>query len=75
MVFKTLLTIGSLLFLLLLLITYHTKKYNLKLNDKIYRSLLVLTVLLLVTELAYVVFFELVDSCIAYIYFYGEYTG
>ena len=62
MVPKVILTIGSLLFLSLLLVTYYSKKFKLKLNNRIYRYLIVLSIILLVTEFAYAVVFEVMSN-------------
>ena len=74
MVPKVILTIGSLLFLSLLLVTYYSKKFKLKLNNRIYRYLIVLSIILLVTEFAYAVAFEVMSNkflFVASIFFYA----
>ncbi len=67
MVPKIILTIGSLLFLLLLMVSYYSKKFRLKLSNKVYRNLIVITVVLLVTEIAYALAFEFLSSKISYV--------
>lgn len=67
MISKIILTIGSLLFLLLLLVSYYSKKFKLKLSNQIYRYLLVISVVLLITEFAYAVSFEYLSYKIIYI--------
>ena len=66
MITRVILSIGSLLFLVLLLLSYYSKTFKLRLSNKIYRKIMLLVVALLVTEILYAVFFDFVDNLIFY---------
>ena len=66
MIPKVVLTIGSTLFLLLLLVAYYSKKFKMKLNNKVYGDLIILSLLLLITEFIYAICFEYVKPMIFY---------
>ena len=66
MITRVILSIGSLLFLVLLLLSYYSKTFKLRLSNKIYRKIMLLVVALLVTEILYAAFFDFVDNLIFY---------
>ena len=66
MIPRVVLTIGSTMFLILLIVSYYSKKFKTKLNNIIYADLLLISLGLLVTEIIYVVCFEFVRPLIFY---------
>ncbi len=62
MIPRVILTIGSLLFLVLLMISYYSKTFKLKLSNKIYRHLMIVIFTLLLSEFLYAAFLEIFDN-------------
>ncbi len=66
MISKVLLSIGSMFFIFLLMAAYYSKTMKYKLNNKLYRYLLIVSIILLVSEVLYALAFEFIDELIIY---------
>ena len=69
MIPRIILTIGSTLFLFLLFISYYSKKFKLKLNNKIYSNLIKNSLALVISEIIYVILFQYCEYKILYMIF------